>query len=72
MRTIIGPKGGEVQGNRRKLQKEELLDRYASLNIIQVMETRMRCVGDVAWVGDNKNAHRVLVRKHGGQVEDHT
>jgi hypothetical protein len=73
MRKIFGPSGDELQGNRRKLHKGELHDLYASPNIIQGMETRMRWVGHVAWMGDKKNAHRILVgKREGGQVDEHT
>jgi hypothetical protein len=54
MRKLFGPRGDEVQGNRRKLHKEERHDLYASSNIIQVMETRMRWVGHAAWMGIRK------------------
>jgi hypothetical protein len=36
LRDIFGPKRDEVTGDRRRLHKEELRDRFSSPNVIQV------------------------------------
>jgi hypothetical protein len=41
-RRIFGPKKNEVTGEWRKLHIEELNDLYSSLNIVQVIKSRMR------------------------------
>ena len=38
LREILGPKGGDVTGEWRKLHNGELNDRYCSPNVIWVVE----------------------------------
>jgi hypothetical protein len=40
LRRIFGPKGGEVKGEWRRLQKEELRALYSSRNISRVIKSR--------------------------------
>jgi hypothetical protein len=64
LRRIFGPKRDEVTGEWRKLRSEELHIRYSSPNIIrQIKSRRMRWVGHVAHMGEERNVYRVLMRK---------
>jgi hypothetical protein len=38
MRTIFGPKRGEVTGEWRRLHNEELHDLYAAINVIHIIK----------------------------------
>ena len=68
LRRIFGPKRDEVAGEWRKLNNEELNDRYFSLNIVQVIKSRrMRWAGHVACMGERRGAYRVLVWKPEGK-----
>jgi hypothetical protein len=40
LRRIFGPKREEVAGDWRRLHNEELYNRYASTNIIRVIESK--------------------------------
>ena len=64
LRRIFGPKREEVIGEWRKLYNKELNDLYFSSNIVQVIKSgRMRWVGHVAYNGERRGVHRVLVGK---------
>jgi hypothetical protein len=60
---MFGPRKGVV-GSRRRRHNEELHNLHASLYIIKVIKSRrMRWVGYVARMGDNRNAYKILVGK---------
>ena len=61
-------KRGEVTGEWRKLNNEELRDLYALPNIVRVVKSRrMRWAGHVARMGERRVVHRVLVWKPEGK-----
>jgi hypothetical protein len=63
-RRIFGPKGNEVTGELRKLHNEWFHILYLSTNIIrQIKSRRMRWVGHVARMGEERKVYRVLVGK---------
>jgi hypothetical protein len=64
LRTIFGPKRDEVTGGWRKLHNEELRNLYSLPNInIMIKSRRMRWSGNVARIGEKRNAYRILMRK---------
>jgi hypothetical protein len=68
LRRIFGPKRDEVTGERRKLRNEELRDLYSSPIIITIIKSRrMRWVGHVARMAENRKAYRLLVGKPEGK-----
>jgi hypothetical protein len=68
LRRIFGPKRDEVTGEWRKLHNEELHILYSSQNIIRHMKSRrMRWVGYVACMGEERNMYRVLMGKPEGK-----
>jgi hypothetical protein len=68
LRRLFGPKRNEVTGEWRKLHNEELHDVYSSPNIVQVIKSRrMRWVGHVARMGEERGLYRVLVGKPEGE-----
>jgi hypothetical protein len=68
LRTIFGPKRDEVTGDWRKLHNEELHNFYSSPNIIKTIKSRrMRWSGQVARMGEKRNAYRILVVKPEGK-----
>ena len=57
----------EVAGEWRRLHNEELNDLYCSPNIVRVIKwRRMRWVGHVARMCEERGVYRVLVRKPEG------
>jgi len=68
LRRVFGPKRDEVTGEWRKLHNGEFSDRYSLLNIVRVVKSRrMRWVGHVACMGEERGVHRVLVGKPEGK-----
>jgi hypothetical protein len=67
-RKIFTPKRGEVVGDWRSLNNEELHNLYSSPSIIRMMKSRrMRWTGHVARMGKKRNAYRSLVGKSKGK-----
>jgi hypothetical protein len=68
LRRLFGPKRDEVTGEWRKLHNEELHSLYSSPDIIrQVKSRRMRWVGHVALMGEERKVYKVLGRKPEGK-----
>jgi hypothetical protein len=62
LRRLFGPKRDEVTGGWRKLHNEELNNFYSTPSIIRLMKSRrMRWAGQVARMGEKRNAYRILV-----------
>jgi hypothetical protein len=69
LRRIFGPKRDEVTGEWRKLHNEELHILYSSPNIIrQIKSRKMRRVGHVARMGEERNVYRVSMGKPEGKT----
>jgi hypothetical protein len=68
LRRIFGPKRDEVTGDWRKLRNEELHNLYSWPNIIIMIKPwRIRWAGNVARMGEKRNAYRILVGKPEGK-----
>jgi hypothetical protein len=68
LRRVFGPKSDKVTWEWRKLHNEELNDLYFIPNILRVVKLRrMRCVGHVAHMEEERGMHRVLVGKPVGK-----
>jgi hypothetical protein len=68
LRRVVGPKRAKVTGEWRKLHIEELNDLYSLPNIVWVVKSRrMRWVGHVAHMGEERGVRRVLVGKPEGK-----
>jgi hypothetical protein len=64
LRRVFGPKRDEVTGEWRKLHNEELNDLYSLPNIVRVVKSkRVKWVGHVARMGEDRGVYRVLVGK---------
>jgi len=62
LRGIFGPRRDEVTGEWSRLHNEELNDLYCSPNIVWVIKwRRMKWVGHVARMGEERGVYRVLV-----------
>jgi hypothetical protein len=68
LRRVFGPKRDKVTGEWRKLHNEDLNDLYSLPNIVRVIKLRrMRWVGHVGCMGEERGVHRVLVGKPEGK-----
>jgi hypothetical protein len=66
--SVFGPKRDKVTGEWRKIHNEELNDLYSLPNYVEVVKSRrMRWVGHVACMGEERGVHRVLVGKPEGK-----
>jgi hypothetical protein len=64
LRRIFGPKRDDVTGDWRKLHNDELHNLYSSPNIIRIIKSRRsKLAGQLARMGETKNAYRILVGK---------
>jgi hypothetical protein len=69
LRRIFGPKKDEVTGEWRKLHSEDLHNLYSSQNIIrQIKSRRMRCVGHVSHIGEERKVYKILLGKLEGKT----
>jgi len=68
LRRIFGPKREEVVGVWRKVHNEELHNLCTAPNIVRVVKSRrMRRVGQVARMGEMRNAYKDLAGKPEGE-----
>jgi hypothetical protein len=68
LRRVFGPRRDEVIGEWRKLHNEELNDLCSLPNIVRVVKSRrMRWMGHVAHMGEERGVHRVMVGKPEGK-----
>jgi len=57
-----------VAGGWRKLQNEDLHDLYASPDVIGVIKSRrMRLAGHIAYIGEMRNAYKILIGRPEGK-----
>jgi hypothetical protein len=68
LRRIFGPERDEVTGEWRDLHNEELRDLHSLTIIIRIIKSmRMKLAGQVARMGERRNAYGYLVGKPEGK-----
>jgi len=68
MVKIYRLKRDEVTGRRRRLHNEEIHDLYSPPNIIRVIKSiTIGSAGQVAFIGERRGTHRVLVARPEGK-----
>jgi hypothetical protein len=68
LRRISGPKRDEMAGGWRKLLNENLHNFYSPPNVIRVIKSRkVRWAGRVAYMGETRDAYKMLLGKAGGR-----
>jgi hypothetical protein len=68
LRRVFRPKRDEGTGKGRQLHNKELNDLYSLPNVVRVVKLRrMRWAGHVAFMGEERSVHRVLVGKPEGK-----
>jgi hypothetical protein len=68
LRRAFGPRKEDMAGGWRRLHHEELRKFYASTKIIRVIISRgMRWAEHVTWIGEMRNAYKILVGKPEGR-----
>jgi hypothetical protein len=68
LRRIFGPKRKEVAGGWRRLHSDKFHNLCTSPDIVRVIKVRwMRWVGNVACLGEMRNAHKFLDIKPRGK-----
>jgi hypothetical protein len=68
LRKVFGPKRDEATGEMRRLHTEELNDLYSLPNIIRVIKSRrMRWAWQIARMGEERGAYRILVGRLEGR-----
>jgi hypothetical protein len=68
LRGIFGSKRGALVGAWIKLHNEELHNLYSSPNIIRMIKSRrIRCAGQVARMGEKRDAYKILVENPEGK-----
>jgi hypothetical protein len=63
LRIILGPMRDDVTGEWAKLDNEKIHNLYSSPNIRRMKSRRMRSVGHVARMGEDRKWYKVLVEK---------
>ena len=68
LRRIFGRRRDEVTGEWRRLHNEGLNDLYSSPSIVRVIKSRrMRWVGHLAYMGEERRVYRILLGKPKGR-----
>jgi hypothetical protein len=65
--AVINSGRDKVRGQWRKLHNEELYDLYCSSGNVMIKWRRMKCLENVACMGEIKNVYTDLVRRSEGK-----